>query len=97
MKIRAQGRYINVHHRQKVSNDKCKKRRFTNRISILPLIQTIILPYLVQRVSRLKDDGREQQKEEHVGPKHFLFLQEEDIKMLITDHRNVNTTQVKQG
>lgn len=34
----------------------------------------IIVSYLVQGVSRLKDDGREEQKEEHVGPEHFLLL-----------------------
>lgn len=68
------------------------KMHVCDHVSILPLIQTIILPYLVQRVSRLKDDGREEQKEEHVGPKHFLLLQEEDIKMFITDHRNLNAT-----
>lgn len=43
-------------------------------VRILTLIQIINLPYLVERVSRLKDDGWEEQKEEHIGPKHFLLL-----------------------
>lgn len=34
------------------------------------------LPYLVQGVSWLKDDRWQQQKEEHVGSEHFLFLLE---------------------
>lgn len=49
----------------------------------------------MQRVSRLKDDGWEEQKEEHVGPKHFLLLNDEDRKMFITETMNI--TQVKQG
>lgn len=32
----------------------------------------------MQRVSGFEDDGRQEQKEEHVGPKHFLLLLERD-------------------